>query len=455
MVPSPFCWKVQAAEKSGPLVRGCLVAFLIGSCSAPLAVSADSNMQESVISASRRFVVIGTEREVCAAWTTRMESIDTRLARLIGKAPPVGRLEPVRIKLQSNPDSTSPPVFHAQSLEESRLNQTLYVNLAKYTPIEVYEGLSRLLCNRFVYKRLGTNMPLEDMPRLPDWFSTGIALHIDQRESDKWIGMAHDMWEKGDLPSIEEILANDTFPARIPPRQEALSYSMVRWLISESAFKRTFRRLLETTTAGSQFDSEGLVSVLENVGNREELEQEWQLSVAKSARMERLLILPDSVETMHRINTIMDKIPAQYSMFAGERISIATLPEYRDAGWMLDLCNRMLASLQDLGITADPELQKLITVYARIFEDMLKPQSGSLVEFYSDSVSTKSLLERIMHAEALRERIASHLEECEAYLDRVEKNVYNMDTDWEDKAGEEEIEYIENIDRQFMRGTAE
>jgi len=399
------------------------------------------------ISQSRQFVVWAPEREEGTLWASWCEDAAEEISSLLGRPLPQIHSSPIYIHLLPGPRASRRPVETVQGYPDSRLQQFMLVDLARYSESEVLEGLSRLICDRYAIARQSSTRRAEGLASAPDWLVCGVALNIPSAQRAHLRALAAGLWRRGEFPSADQCLAmQPSLLARTGPRQQAFLSAFMRWLLSLSDFESVLDMAIDKAVEGESVTRLDLLQASEEFQSLRETELSWEMSLAQIDKMETLARRSDPLAALAELEDFIDGIFAAYSSLTGLPLGTENIDGYREAEWCKDLAQDALAGLQGLSITPDRRLRSLVQAYIEAFQELLKPRDGPLRNILRGGRGGKLFGEAEQQRTALRE----FYRRCKSYLDRVEDNLYNRSDAGGYVPGAEEIEYLDRVEKNLF-----
>lgn len=404
---------------------------------------------QASISHSRQFVVWAPEREEGTFWASWCEDAAQEISYLLGRPLPQIPSAPIYVHLLPGPRAIGRPVETVQGYPDSRLQQFVLVDLARYSESDLLEGLSRLICDRYAIARQSSSRRAERLASVPGWLAYGAALNIPASQRAHLRSLAAGLWRRGEFPSAEQCLGmHPSLLGRVGPRQEAFLYAFLRWLLGLPDFDSVLDMAIEKGVRGESVTRLDLLQASDEFQSLRDIELSWEMSLARMEKIDALASRSDPVAALLEVEKFIDSIFDTYSSLTGLQLGTANIARYREADWCRDLCREAQAGLQELSINHDQRLRSLVQTYIEAFRRLSNPAGGPLRKI----VRGRNDSEIFAEAEQQRAALGEFYGRCKSYLDRVEDNLYNRYDAGGYVPGAEEIEYLDRVEKNLLPG---
>lgn len=379
-------------------------------------------------SASGRFSVYGPDPLWNLQWLLAAEESVSRLERFLGKPLPHERGFPLRLIVDNSP-LEAPSLASRDALSGGVLDQRIFVR----HPARLEPGvLEDRLMDRLLVRYVSYPDPAPDV-RLPAWFVTGLSEFCRESDRADLCRTVREAWIGGKLPSLARVMSWE----HSVPREESGRAVCMAWILWAAAQPEA-QSLAERLLASFQKGEPGLASLRTawpGIGATDrDAEIQWNLWVASlGGRMPGPLQSPVEAASalLGRLGVSREIAGAVKRSDLPERVTPATLLEYREEDWVPPAAVRMARSLSFLQVMElPPALRELRNGYIRWLDRLAAP------DLREDRVEGRALA---LELDRLDSALRTYLEwtmDRKAFLDGIEAERASVRLREEEERGE-------------------
>ena len=348
------------SKRTATPVRAGSHALACGLLLIPLLVSASgqtNGLPESVLArlphTTEHFLIRGGDYLRNVEFGQWAEEIVDTLERELARPVPFQRNQPLRIELRDEP-AGRPRVFPAQSNEAGDLVQRVVVNRpAEIDHEELLESLVLLLCSRHVMVEARRHRAPDLVPRVPEWFSTGLAQYMVEDLRGRNRRITFEDWRDLQAVTPSELLTRRVFlEGRL--KEKATAAMFYGYLKSQPNFLDLIDKFFVNWSLKRPVDLDFLLHHLEGVDTDRDLLQEWDLWMASNEAELREVWDVDLREQIASLKSYMKFRPRQLGLLdhphADVPITWRELISMPRDEWHAAMVNQLIMRVQFLGL---------------------------------------------------------------------------------------------------------
>jgi len=295
----------------------------------------DSVTRNAVTSFSRRFVVQGGlsgQNLELALWA---DDILEKIERLTEMPVPFIKGHKLNIVLKENVEKGAERVIRRQHFEEGKLYQLIEVKGYQVADQEdLLEAITGLLLNRYVVIEQGYEKRREEIGRVPDWFSVGMAQVLFPELRARNYVLVHQAWSNGILPQLTDYLTEEYLP-RGRWVNKAMAGLVFEWL-QGSSLEMPYKQLFRHWGKGKSLGFTELSRIFPGLKNETDFLKTWDVWMASRIDGEKRQQIGE--DNFYNLYTEIQTLSPGFkltSSFPGipEHIRLHKLHEYRDQEW--------------------------------------------------------------------------------------------------------------------------
>lgn len=355
------------------------IATFLAFCAMVLSAGAEAGLAErpsfrTLTSHSHRFVVTSTNSADNLYWATWAETVTDMVAAWLGVRPPFRREFPFRISLYDDEEWDWGEIVPERDMLYGQLRQNLtLINPDLLDDEQVLEILAELLLERYAYAYREAPHREDVIPVVPAWMSVGLAqnLHPSLRTRNIWIVL--DRWLDHRGISLAEVLEWGEIPPGVSFEKAASGLAM-DWIKTHVRYPGFYRIMLRDVASGEKISAEWLVSALPGYDSVREMEQDWDLWIARHMRVRSptLGITERDVSELRALRTVrLDPRGDEQSL----HLPIRDLIYYWGEVWVPPMALRMAWQARSSSIGRTEEYRNVALLYAQFFDELQRPRS--------------------------------------------------------------------------------
>ncbi len=362
-----------------------------------------------LLSASRRFIVIGPDHRENQSISSWAETIDSKLQAVTGIELRGREPRGIRIALREEPEAES--ALGVEEYIESGLlvHRLTAVNLAQ-TDYETFQGLlCQILLRRHVLtlarqRGAATEGAFPADGGLPAWLWDGLSQNTLPGLQTRNVRLIAGEWHRGRLPPVGAILNPNASLDIIDPdrgwntlRRRAAHGTFMMWLLSLPDRNTRMEALFDRLAAGETVSAEQVAALIpdcDSAGAMDAMWDEWILAQGRVIRMPGVA----TPENAQRLEWELLLYPGDYGIpMTGrlyEKVEWDDLIDRREEDWIPVFARAKAAGLRLTAIGRGTEYETVIEAYVRFLDALRKGRREPL------------LRERLENAQTSRQRMA-------------------------------------------------
>lgn len=348
------------------------IATFLAFCAMALSTGAETGLPErpafrTLTSHSRRFVVSSTNSADNLRWATWAENVTDKIAVWIGATPPFRIEFPFRISLYGDEEWNWGEIVPERDVLYGQLVQRLVlINPDLLNEELLLETMVELLLERYAYAYRDAPHRADAIPAVPAWMSVGLAQNLDPSWRARNVRIVLDRWLDNRSISMAEVFELEELPPGVS-FEKAASGLAVDWLNTHIRDPGLYRAMLREVAAGGSPSQEWLVSVLPGYDSAREMEQDWDLWIARHMRVRSptLGISARDLSELRALRTVrLDPRGDERSL----HLPIRDLIYYWGEVWVPPMALRMAWQARSLSIGQAEDYRNVALMYAQFFD---------------------------------------------------------------------------------------